>query len=167
MFFKKKKQSVNQQPIKSAAAVNQQATEKSNNPDEKKFKLEDLVKACDHYAGTDDETFLVKLLADCLYNGTNGIERNLDMAYDYYSRLSNLDRAAGICGLGRTDIAIGLERDDRLRFSLGVNRVYEAYNLGNEDAKETLKIIAESGMFDNVTTFDEMIRFCASCNDIK
>lgn len=166
MFFKKKKPSVSQQPVKSETS-NQQGTEKPNNSDEKTFKLEDLIKACDHYASTDDEAFLVKLLADCLYNGTNGIERNLDMAYDYYSRLSNLDRAAGICGLGRTDIAIGLERDDRLRFSLGVNRVYEAYNLGNEDAKETLKIIAESGMFDNVTTFDEMIRFCASCNDIK
>lgn len=166
MFFKKKKSSVSQQSVKSATS-NQEAAENPSNPAEKTFKLEDLIKACDHYAGTDDEAFLVKLLADCLYNGTNGIERNLDMAYDYYSRLSNLDRAAGICGLGRTDIAIGLERDDRLRFSLGVNRVYEAYNLGNEDAKETLKIIAESSMFDNVTTFDEMIRLCASCNDIK
>lgn len=166
MFLKKKKQSVNQQPVKSAA-INQQDTEKPNNSDEKTFKLEDLIKACDHYAGTDDEAFLVKLLADCLYNGTNGIERNLDMAYDYYSRLSNLDRAAGICGLGRTDIAIGLERDDRFRFSLGVKRVYEAYTLGDEDAKKTLEIVAESGMFDNITTFDEMVHFCASCNDIK
>ena len=166
MFLKKKKQSVNQQPVKSAA-INQQDTEKPNNSDEKTFKLEDLIKACDHYAGTDDEAFLVKLLADCLYNGTNGIERNLDMAYYYYSRLSNLDRAAGICGLGRTDIAIGLERDDRFRFSLGVKRVYEAYTLGDEDAKKTLEIVAESGMFDNITTFDEMVHFCASCNDIK
>lgn len=166
MFFKKKNSSANQKPVKSTA-VNQPTTEKPKNPDEKTFKLEDLVKACDHYAGTEDETFLVKLLADCLYNGTNGIERNLDMAYDYYSRLSNLDRAAGICGLGRTNIAIGLERDDRFRFSLGVNRVYEAYTLGDEDAKKTLEIVAESGMFDNITTFNEMVHFCANCNDIK
>lgn len=89
------------------------------------------------------------------------------MAWSYYERLSNLDKAAGFLGMGKTDIMISLERNDSFRFSLGINRVYKAYKLGNQDAVEILAVTAESGMFENISTLEEMIKFCEECNDVK
>ena len=162
LFRKKKKQEQKEEQI----ATNQSSTATENNQ-EQKLDLNDMIKACDHYAGTENEVFLVGLLADSLLDGTNGITKDLDMAYSYYQRLSKLDEAAGICGMGKTDIAIGLERDDRFRFSLGVNTVYEAYKLGSEEALRVLRITAESGMFEKVTNLEEMLKLCEECNDIK
>lgn len=162
MFFKKKK--------KQESSIIQETYKKTESADageEKQFDLNDMIKACDHYAGTENEAFLVKMFADCLAEGRNGIARDLDMAYDYYQRLTGLDEAAGKCGMGKTDMAIGLDRDDRFRFSLGVNRVYEAYKLGSEEALRVLAVTAESGMFENVSTLEEMLRFCERCTDIK
>lgn len=158
MFFKKKKQ-------EQLSENKMQQDANASNAGEKKLDLNDMIKACDHYAGTENEAFLVKMLADCLLDGTNGITRNLDMAFDYYQRLSGLDEAAGICGMGKTDMAIGLDRDDRFRFSLGVNRVYKAYKLGDKEALRVLTFTGESGMFENITTLEEMIQFCEKCNN--
>ena len=167
MLFRKRKKE-KKLAAKEVESVNTSApSNDSDKADEKKLDLTDMIKACDHYAGTENESFLVKLLADCLYNGSNGIAQDLDMAWTYYERLANLDKAAGICGMGKTEMAIGLERDDRFRFSLGINRVYEAYKLGNQDAVEILTVAAESGMFEKVSTLEEMLKLCEECNNVK
>lgn len=163
MFFRKKKRINEQSDVDTSLSM--QSCEQSNNIDENIFEIEDLINACEYYAGTDDEATVVKLLADCLYNGSNGIERNYDMSYDYYFRLSNLDKPTGICGMGKVDIAIGLDTGEKYRFSKGIHEVYQAYVLGDNDAKIILEVTSKSGMFENISTFDEMIRFCESCNN--
>jgi len=164
MFFKKKKSTTPSQQdtdIAGSGSVSGQ----QNNSGEKNFKLEDFIKACDHYAGTKDEAVLVKTLADCLLRGSDGIKKDLDMALKYYSRLLNLNRAEGLLGIGQTEIYIGIDECDSYRFSVGVQKVYESYKLGNKEAVEVLEIIATHDMFENISTLDELIRFCEKCFD--
>ncbi|HCJ93216.1 MAG TPA: hypothetical protein DHV92_07860 [Ruminococcaceae bacterium] len=167
MLFRKRKQEEKPATKEVKSANTSAASNDSEKTDETDLDLGDMIKACDYYAGTENESFLVKLLADCLYDGSNGIAQDLDMAWSYYERLSNLDKAAGFLGMGKTDIMISLERNDSFRFSLGINRVYKAYKLGNQDAVEILAVTAESGMFENISTLEEMIKFCEECNDVK
>lgn len=167
MLFRKRKQEEKPATKEVKSANTSAASNDLEKTDETDLDLGDMIKACDYYAGTENESFLVKLLADCLYDGSNGIARDLDMAWSYYERLSNLDKAAGFLGMGKTDIMISLERNDSFRFSLGINRVYKAYKLGNQDAVEILAVTAESGMFENISTLEEMIKFCEECNDVK
>lgn len=143
-----------------------EVTEIKTTDDESKLDLNDMIKACDYYKGTDNEEFLVKLLADSLLNGTNGIQINYELALTYYQRLSRINPIAGQCGMGKTNIAIGLKDDDRFQFCLGVNNVYEAYLKGCDDAKPVLEFLAESGLFEDVSTFDEMIQLCQRSNVI-
>ena len=158
MFFRKKHAKKEQ--------TTTTATETQKPAEEGTLNLEDMIQACDHYAGTENEEFLVTLLADSLLNGANGIQKNYALALTYYQRLSKLNPVAGQCGMGKAYIAIGLQDDDRMQFCLGVNKVYEAYVNGSDDAKSMLAFIAESGLFENVSTLDEMIRFCRQNNTV-
>lgn len=161
-LFKRKNKKSNNFQLNRDAYCNPQTS--SGTEEEQTFDLNDLIKACEVYAGTEDEVFIVQMLADCLLSGTYGITRNLDMACKYYERLAELNKAAGICGIGKVYMAIGLETDNRIIFSMGVLKVYEAYKLGNEEA---LRVLAFTAEFESFSNLEEFIQHLEKCSDIK
>lgn len=158
MCFRRKK------PVKTQDSMEEtlsSTAENSTTADKTKLTLDDWIKACDHYAGTEDEAMILKTFADSLVKGENGLEVDYEMAFAYYERLSSIDEVAGLIGMADLDIVIGMEREDYSRCDLGVIRFYRAYLLGSDYARERLEGFAETG-YGNVSSFDELVALLSS-----
>lgn len=145
--------------------ANNQSSETKSSGDT--MTIADIEKAIEHYRGTPDAAVLLDVAGLAYLRGDYGAKEDIDKAISCYESLDALGDLKGRCMWGKCLQIKGLETGEKFLFSLGCYKIYDSYKNGYDPAIEELRMSYETGLFENIDSFEDFLAFCEDCSNIK